>query len=297
MSTKFQEKQSDANVVSSHGYTVDNSVDEYNLPKGAPPADDAAAASVDQAAAAAAGKQSAEAKPGESGEAKPGESGEAKPGEAKPGEQQTSTTSEPSGLDAVLQEIMGIKQALSNPQQPGQQQTAGPDPLTEVNAALAALEEQARNGEISQEELTMKTIPLIEQRVQINMERKLQADAEAKNVRDAQGAFIAQNPDFLSFAQSPEAAAMINGNPVLDNVSAYYAAKHMKSEAEKQTLAAELEALKAQMANTIKVAGKEQAPIVGSDAGTDAQVTKTYRGDGLDPLSGGLAALRRARAN
>lgn len=192
---------------------------------------------------------------------------------------------------------MGIKQALSNPQQPGQQQPVGPDPLTEVNTALAALEEQARNGEISQEELTMKTIPLIEQRVQINMERKLQADAEAKNVRDAQGAFIAQNPDFLSFAQSPEAAAMINGNPVLDNVSAYYAAKHMKSEAEKQTLAAELESLKAQMANTIRVAGKEQAPIVGSDAGTDAQVTKTYRGDGLDPLSGGLAALRRARAN
>ena len=289
MATKFQEQQTDSNVVSSHGYTVDNSVDEYNLPKGAPPADDAAAASVDQAAAAAAGKQSAEAKPDE---VKPGEAGE-----AKPGEQQAATASEPSGLDAVLQEIMGIKQALSNPQQPGQQQQAGPDPLTEVNTALAALEEQARNGEISQEELTMKTIPLIEQRVQINMERKLQADAEAKNVRDAQGAFIAQNPDFLSFAQSPEAAAMINGNPVLDNVSAYYAAKHMRSEAEKQTLAAELEALKAQMANTIKVAGKEQAPIVGSDAGTDAQVTKTYRGDGLDPLSGGLAALRRARAN
>ena len=71
----------------------------------------------------------------------------------------------------------------------------------------------------------------------------------------------------------------------------------MQSEAKVQTLETELAALKAQMANTIKVAGKEQAPIVGSDAGTDAQVTKTYRGDGLDPLSGGLAALRRARAN
>ena len=287
MSTKFQEKQSDANVVSSHGYTVDNSVDEYNLPKGAPPADDAAAASVDQAATAAAGKQSAEA-----GEAKPGE---AKPGEAKPGEQQAATTSDASGLDAVMQEIMGLKQALQNPQQP--QQSAGPDPLDQINQAIMTLEEQAKSGEISPEELTMRMAPLIEQRVQVNMERKLQADAEAKSVRDAQGAFIAQNPDFLTFAQSPEAAAMINGNPVLDNVSAYYAAKHMKSEAEKQTLAAELESLKAQMANTIKVAGKEQAPIVGSDAGTDAQVTKTYRGDGLDPLSGGLAALRRVRAN
>ena len=282
MSTKFQEKQSDANVVSSHGYTVDNSVDEYNLPKSDPPADDAAAASVDQAAAAAAGKQSAEA-------------GEAKPGEAKPGEQQAATTSDASGLDAVMQEIMGLKQALQNPQQP--QQSAGPDPLDQINQAIMTLEEQAKSGEISPEELTMRMAPLIEQRVQVNMERKLQADAEAKSVRDAQGAFIAQNPDFLTFAQSPEAAAMINGNPVLDNVSAYYAAKHMQSEAKAQALETELAALKAQMANTIKVAGKEQAPIVGSDAGTDAQVTKTYRGDGLDPLSGGLAALRRARAN
>ena len=283
MSVKIQEQQNDPGVVSSHGYVVDNSVDEYNLPKSAaeqsaaPAAADPASAdpaSADPAAAASA------ADPASPASADPAAAAE-KPGSAP-------------GLDAVLQEIMGLKQALQNPQQ---QQQQGPDPLEEVNAALAALEDQARSGDISNEELTMKSLPLIERRVEINMERKMQADSEAKGVRDAQGAFIAQNPDFLTFAQSPEAAAMINGNPILDNVSAYYAAKHMQSQAENQALSTELAALKAEIAKTIKVAGKEQAPIVGSDAGTDAQVTKTFRGDGLDPQSGGLAALRRVRAN
>lgn len=276
MSVKIQEQQNDPGVVSSHGYVVDNSVDEYNLPKSAAEQEVTPAAAADPAAAdpAAADPAAAAADPAAAAAAE-------KPGSAP-------------GLDAVLQEIMGLKQALQNPQQ---QQQQGPDPLEEVNAALATLEEQARNGDISNEELTMKSLPLIERRVEINMERKMQADSEAKGVRDAQGAFIAQNPDFLTFAQSPEAAAMINGNPILDNVSAYYAAKHMQSQAENQALSTELAALKAEMAKTIKVAGKEQAPIVGSDAGTDAQVTKTFRGDGLDPQNGGLAALRRARAN
>ena len=291
MATKFQEQKSDAGVVSSHGYVVDNGVDEYNLPKGAPPADDPAAAAVDKAAAAASGKDAGTdgQQPPADGQQPPADGQKPQADDQKPAGEQA-----PQGLDAVLQEIMGLKQALQNPQQPQQQ---GPDPLVEIETALSTLEEQAKNGDISHEELTMKSIPLIEQRVQINMERKMQADAEAKNVRDAQGAFIAQNPDFLTFAQSPEAAAMINGNPVLDNVSAYYAAKHMQSEAKAQALETELAALKAEMAKTIKVAGKEQAQVVGSDAGTDAQVTRTYRGDGLDPQAGGLAALRRARAN
>ena len=280
MSVKIQEQQNDPGVVSSHGYVVDNSVDEYNLPKSAAE-QSAAPAAADPASADPAAADPAAADPAAAAADPAAAAAAEKPGSAP-------------GLDAVLQEIMGLKQALQNPQQ---QQQQGPDPLEEVNAALAALEDQARSGDISNEELTMKSLPLIERRVEINMERKMQADSEAKGVRDAQGAFIAQNPDFLTFAQSPEAAAMINGNPILDNVSAYYAAKHMQSQAENQAMSTELAALKAEMAKTIKVAGKEQAPIVGSDAGTDAQVTKTFRGDGLDPQSGGLAALRRVRAN
>ena len=72
MSVKIQEQQNDPGVVSSHGYVVDNSVDEYNLPKSAAeqevtPAAAAAPAAADPAAvdpAAASGWCSSTAKTG-----------------------------------------------------------------------------------------------------------------------------------------------------------------------------------------------------------------------------------------
>ena len=289
MAVTQQERKPDANVVSSHGYVVDNS-QEYTPP---------AASSETAGKAASAPGEGEQQKPtdGGSAPAPAGEQkagGEAAAGEAKPDAAQPAESAPAAGpdLNAVLQEIMGLKQALANPQQPGQEQA---DPLAEVNAALATLEEQARNGEISQEELTMKTIPLIERRVEINMERKMQQDAQAKSVSDAQGAFIAQNPDFVSFAQSPEAAAMINSNPVLDNVSAYYAAKYMQATEQAKTLQAQIQELQMKQAQAIKNAGAEQATIVSGDTGTEAGADKTFRGDGKSPQEGGLAALRRVR--
>ena len=285
MSVKVQEKQQDPGVVSSHGYVVDNSA-EYIAPKAEAPADQAADA-VDQAAAAAAGKEA----PTDGDQA--GQAGEAAP-EGKKEESQASSGPD---LSSVLNEIMGLKQALTNPQQAEQQmQQMQADPLAEIDQAINILEQQVKEGEITSEEFTLKSIPLIEQRVQVNMERRMQQDAQAKSVSDAQGAFIAQNPDFVAFAQSPEAQALVSSNPVLDNVSAYYAAKHMQATAENQTLRAELDALKATQAEAIKNAGKTQAKVVGSDAGTDAGVDKLYRGDGLSAQQGGIAALRRARA-
>ena len=291
MSVTQQEKKTDPGVVSSHGYVVDNS-QEYIAPKSDPAAD-----AVDAAAAAAAGKTS-EAGPAATATADPStaDPSTADPSAGAATDDKTAASQQAAGpdLNAVLQEIMGLKQSLNNPQAMQQQQMA--DPIAEIDQAINVLEQQVKEGEITSEEFTLKSIPLIEQRVQVNMERKLQQDAQAKNVSDAQGAFIAQNPDFVSFAQSPEAAALINSNPVLDNVSAYYMAKHKQAEAKSQALQAELDALKATQAEAIKNAGKVQAKVVGSDAGTDAGVDKLYRGDGLSAQQGGIAALRRARA-
>lgn len=283
MAVRQQEQKTDSNVVSSHGYVVDNS-EEYIAPKADPAAD-----AVDSAAAAAAGKTEAEAGAGTDAgtDADPAAAADPAKDEAAKGEAAATGPD----LNAVLQEIMGIKQAMLNPQQ--QQQA---DPMAEIDAALQALEQKAKDGEISNEELVMQTVPLIEQRVQMNMERKLQDQAQAKSVSDAQGAFIAQNPDFVGFAQSPEAAAIINGNPILDNVSAFYMAKHKQAEARAQTLELELTQLKQQQSLAIKNAGKKQAEVVGSDQGIDAGAEKLYRGDGLSPQQGGIAALRRAKA-
>jgi len=269
-----QEKQSEPNVVSSHGYVVDNS-QEYVSPR-----------------AEAKSEASAEVKPEAKAEAASGEAGQVAPeaAVAAPAAEQGAAGAD---MSSVLQEIASLKESLLNPQQ---QQQQGPDPLLQIDEALNSLEQQAKEGIISNEELTMKTIPLIEQRVQINMERKMAQEAEAKSVRDAQGAFVAQNPDFIPFVQSPEAAAMINGNPLLDNVSAFFAAKHAKSEAEKQLLQVQLAEAQQLQANSIKNAGKEQAKIVSGDAGTEAGAEKLFRGDGLAAQQGGVAALRQARA-
>lgn len=295
MKVTQQQEQKLPNVVSSHAYSVDNSA-EYIAPKAEAPADDAAAAAVDQAAAAAAGKETS-TDDGKAGEVKDGDaaaaeaaSADAKAGEK--GEEKATGQAEP-GLDlnAILAEINGLRSELRNPQ--GEQQMS--DPLTDIDQGIAALEQQVRDGEITSDEFTVKVMPLYEQRVQINTERKLQQEAAARNVSDAQGAFIAQNPDFINFAQSPEAAAMINGNPVHNNVSAYYASKYQQAVAQVEQVTQELNALKAQQAQSIKNAGKEQSKIVGSDAGTDSSVEKLYRGDGMTAQQGGIAALQRAR--
>lgn len=288
MAVTRPEPKQDANVVSSHGYVVDNSQD-YTAPtastetKSGEPGDAAAAAAATAAATAAA-------------EAKAGEKGAADPAAADPAKAEPAKVAAEAGdpMAAVLQEIAGLKEALANPQQPQAGQEA--DPLAQIDQALGDLQEQARTGEISSEEFTMKVMPLFEQRVQINMERKSAQEKAVKSERDAQGAFIAQNPDFLSFAQSPEAAAMVNSNPVLDNVSAFYAAKHAQAEAQIQTLQQELQLLKTQQELAIKNAGQSQAKIVSGDAGTEAGAEKLFRGDGLPAQQGGLAALRRARA-
>jgi hypothetical protein len=279
-----QEKQSDQNVVSSHGYVVDNS-QEYVSPRAEAKSEASAEAKPEAKAEAAAGEADQVA-PEAAAAAPAAEQGAAEQGAAEQG-------AAGADMSSVLQEIASLKESLLNPQQ---QQQQGPDPLLQIDEALNSLEQQAKEGIISNEELTMKTIPLIEQRVQINMERKMAQEAEAKSVRDAQGAFVAQNPDFIPFVKSPEAAAMINGNPLLDNVSAFYAAKHAKSEAEKQLLQAQLAEAQQLQANSIKNAGKEQAKIVSGDAGTEAGAEKLFRGDGLAAQQGGVAALRQARA-
>lgn len=292
MSVTQQQKQADPNVVSSHGYVVDNS-DEYVPPASSSEESKPSAEQSSEQQKPSEGQAAPGPKDGEQKAAGEGATGTVNPDEGKPAGQA------PSGgpdIGAVLQEIAGLKQALANPQQPGQaQQPAQPDPLAEINQALGTLEQQARDGEISQEEFTMKVMPLFEQRVQINMERKFQQEAQAKNVSDAQGAFIAQNPDFVEFAQSHEAAAMVSSNPVLDNVSAFYAAKYMQATEQAKTLQAQLQEFQAQQAQAIKNAGTKQASIVSGDAGTEAGADKTFRGDGKSAQEGGIAALRNAR--
>ena len=176
---------------------------------------------------------------------------------------------------------------------PGQGGT--PDPLAQVEQQLVDLKAQAEAGEISYAEMIAQTAPLLEQSVSLRVKQDLAREEEAKQIRGAQDAFLAENPDFVQFANSPEASAIRQSNPIFDNVSAYYAHKAKSAEAAIGGLQQQLDALKAQMEGSIKGAAQGQAQVVGTGGGNESIIPATGRGDGLRPLEGGLAALKRAR--
>lgn len=200
------------------------------------------------------------------------------------------------GTPGYIQEIQAQLAAL-NQQMAAGQGAAGDagDPMVQLEQQLADLQAQAEAGEITYSEMIRQTAPLIEQRATMKVKQDLQQEEEAKQIRGAQDAFLAENPDFMEFAKSPEAQAIRQANPILDNVSAYYAFKAKSAEAAIGNLQQQFNELKTQMENSIKGAAKEQAPVVGTGAGDTSQLPQLGKGDGLKPFEGGLAALRRAR--
>ncbi|MCE5199070.1 hypothetical protein LLG39_08845 [bacterium] len=205
-------------------------------------------------------------------------------------------TEQPAGQEtpSYIQDIQ-MQLAALNQQMAGQGQGDQGDPMVQLEQQLVDLQAKAESGEITYSEMIRATAPLIEQRATMKVKQDLQQEEEAKQIRGAQDAFLAENPDFKEFVASPEAQAIRQANPVLDNVSAYYAFKAKSAEAAIGNLQQQFNELKAQMESSIKGAAKEQASVVGTGSGENSPVPQLGKGDGLKPFEGGLAALRRAR--
>ena len=288
------------NVVPSHGYTVDNTR-EYVPPK----ADQPAAPAGDQKPGdqqPAADQKPADQQP--AGDQKPGEQQPAadqqSAGDQKPGEQQPAADQQAAPgndiLSSMQQTLAQITQQLS--QQPAGQQPAGQpqqDPGEILSQQLAEIQQMATNGEITYEEMLAQTAPIIKQQAVLEVQKQLQADAEQRQVQDAQGQFLQQYPEFQQFVQSPEAQAIVQSNPVFDHVSAFFATREAKMAEENKQLAAQVQALTQQVQNSIKTAATTQSTVVGGQNGESVGVPTTFRGDGLDAQKGGMAALSRAR--
>lgn len=262
--------QADENTISSHGNVIDNS-QEYIAPSGPAPDESKAAPTQDESKAAPAQDES---------KAAPVQ------GEGAPAPAQGEGGGNSSLIQQMADQLAGLTAQLSA--QPQGAENAPVDPTVEIDNALQTLQAQARDGEITYDEMVMQTAPLIEQKATLNVTRQLQQQAQAKQIEDAQGSFLAENPDFVPFAQSPEAQAMIQSNPLLDNVSAYYAYKAKMYQDQ-------LEQSRAQIQNSIKGAASSQSQIVGAETGDNIGVPKLYRGDGMTAQAGGVAALQRAR--
>lgn len=267
----------DPNVVSSFGHVVDNTK-EYVAPKSDPPQAEAQAPAAE--AAPAAETPAAEAPAAET------------PAAETPASEKGGGNDMLASMAAQLQQLT---QQLNSAPVGAEQQQPGQDPLVQLDEQLFALQEQAKNGEITYEEMIVQTAPIIEQRATINVQKGLEQQAQQRQVQDAQGQFLQQYPDFQQFAQSPEAQALTQQNPVFDPVSAYFATREQKQVAENQQLQAQIAELQKQIQTSIKGAATNQGAVVGSESG-DIGVPQLYRGDGLDQEKGGIAALTRARS-
>ena len=237
-----------------------------------------------------------ETPPAPAGEQTPPADGQQPPAAASDGQQPpAAAVPAQEGTPGYIQEIQAQLAAL-NQQMAGQGHSSDPgDPMVQLEQQLVDLQKQAEDGEITYSEMIRQTAPLIEQRATMKVKQDLQQEEEAKQIRGAQDAFLAENPDFMEFAKSPEAQAIRQANPILDNVSAYYAFKAKTSEAAIGNLQQQLNELKTQMENSIKGAAQQQAPVVGTGQGDDSSIPKLGKGDGLKPFEGGLAALKRVR--
>ena len=275
-------------VVSSHGYVVDNSVDEVvpQRPSEAAPAGDKAA-------------PAGEAKPGDdkaapAGEAKPGDdkaAGEAKPGDDKAAGDKTPQNSEL--MERMAQQISLLTQQLAQ----GQQQQApgeGTDPLEVIEQQIAAIQDKAVKGEITYEESMAQIVGLMDQKTNLVVERGLQNHESQKQMAGLKDRFLSENPDFEQFASSPEAQALIQQNPVLDHVSAYFLNKAEAATSQVAQLQTQVAELQKQIGESIKGAATQQSVVVGGES-ESVGVPATYRGDGLNAEKGGMAALARAR--
>ena len=272
-------------AVPAGAYVVDNTL-EYVPPRAEPPA-----AKPEEQVAPPAGEQAAPAA-GEEGKPAAGEEG--KPAAGEEGKPEAKVDPNNELLGSIAQTLQQITAKLD--QAPaGSEQSAGPDPAVELENQLLAIQEQARDGKITYEEMLAQTAPIIREQAVLAVRQETEAKEKQGQVQAAQGQFMQDYPDFQAFAGSPEAQAFIQGNPVFDHVSAFFAAREQKAVAEKAQLEAQVMELQKQIQTSIKNAAKEQSSIVG-EGGNDVGVPTTYRGDGLDPQRGGIAALNRARA-
>lgn len=209
--------------------------------------------------------------------------------------QEAASKETPDYISEIKNQLAAINSQMA---QAGTNTEAGEvgNPEVELDQAMAELREQATNGDITYAEMIEKTAPILEQRIAMQVQRQMSQEQQAQQARGAQEAFIQENPDFMQFAQSPEAEAIMQANPVLDRVSAYYAWKNQAAIQQAQAVQAQFEELKAKMNNSISGAAEKQGRIAGAGAGDELSVPNLHRGDGLSSFEGGLAALRKARA-
>lgn len=201
-----------------------------------------------------------------------------------------------SGYLAGLQKQLGVLnstlQGLSV--EGGPEEQAAVARLSEIDATMDGLTAKLESGEIGHDVMMKEMAGLMTEKAGINTRLEIGKQERQNAERSAQDSFLNAFPDFSDFARSEDAQQIIASNPyVMNNVSAYFAAKHAEAVQQNSVLQTQIAQLQEERKLAIKNAGPTQTKVVGGQktpVQTNAQEAKPGNYN-----SRALAALARVR--
>lgn len=160
---------------------------------------------------------------------------------------------------------------------------------------LLELQEKANDGDISYSELIAQSQAIQDAKTQEMVASAIDQYEQRRQVSGIHDQFLSQNPDFSDFVNSDANRIMQEANPMLDNLSSYYASRADQIAEENLALKQELADLKGQVQTSVKGAAASQSSRVGAESGTDLRRRAQQSNENLSPKEGMLAALLAQR--
>ena len=180
----------------------------------------------------------------------------------------------------------------------GQQESTGESGQAskrDYDGELLELQNKATEGDITYSELITQSQSIQDAKTQDTVHEAIKQYDQQQQVSGVQNNFLQSNPDFQEFVNSPENQAIQSANPMMDNLSAYYANKSQSVAQENESMKQELATLKGQMQSSIKGAAADQTLRIGTEAGGDLRGRTAQTQENMTPKQGMLAALQAAR--
>lgn len=197
-------------------------------------------------------------------------------------------------LSQQLDNLNSSIQTMGQNGQPGEQAGAQEE-ARDFDAELQALQAQATDGDISYQDLIVKSQEIQDAKTQQTVAMALQNYDNQQQATGMQQSFLQENPEYQQFVQSPENQQMQQANPMLDDISAYYSAKASREASRASQVEAELAELKARVGTSVRAAAGVQTARVGTESGSDLRQSTKSKSDNISPRDGMLGVLQGMR--
>lgn len=168
------------------------------------------------------------------------------------------------------------------------------EPAPDYDAQMNDLQKKLSDGEITTEEFAQQQSQIMEQKMQSSMQQMMQQYQQQQSAEQAINQYMQQNPDFSNVLQSQDAQALLQNNPVFDEVAAYEHMKRQSAESQLSELQQQVQALQQERDEAIKN-GAKVTDYVSKDEGSEMRQGVEADNRNLSPEEGMRQAMRRAR--